>query len=99
MKRASPSHDREEGPSKRRTDIPPSPPKSITNSPELTAEQRILAAQKVIEREVNAKFELEYKEDIVKYMNTLEVLYSISMQWTNHAGYDSCFPRHDGSTT
>lgn len=58
-----------------------------------------MAAQKVIEREVNAKFELEYKEDIVKYMNTLEVLYSISMQWTNNAEHDSCFPRHDGSTT
>lgn len=57
--------------------VPPSPPQSQHTSPILEKHEKISILQKSIERAINAKFELEYKEDIVKYMGELEVRESI----------------------
>ena len=73
MKRVSPEPHRDNISSKRRSTVPPSPPQSQNASPVMDKHERLAAVQKKIERAVNARFELEYKDDIVKYMKQLEV--------------------------
>lgn len=73
MKRFSPEGQRDGALSKRRSTVPPSPPQSQHGSP-VTSSAKGLTLQQTIERVINAKFELDYKEDIVEYMHELEVI-------------------------
>lgn len=101
MKRSSPEPQRDSAPTKKRSTVPPSPPQSQHGSPESTVQEKIANIQKMIEREINAKFELEYKGDIVKYMNTLEVFlrnFFSRAHILTIPGVDTCFPRYDGPT-
>lgn len=69
MKRASPS-DVDSLRCKRRA--PLSPPQSRPASPLVSRRERIAAAQTVVARELNAIFELEYKDDVLAYMNEMQ---------------------------
>lgn len=53
--------------------MPPSPPQSQQGSP-IASKPKGLTLLQTIERVINAKFELDYKDDIVEYMHELEVI-------------------------
>lgn len=74
MKRPSPECHRDEAPAKRRSVVPPSPPQSQHTTPVLSMQERLVVTRKTIERAINAKFEDDYKEDILSYMRELEVI-------------------------
>jgi hypothetical protein len=72
MKRASPEIHRDNAPAKKRSTAPLSPPQSRCSSPE-ARRVAIAQVQQRLEREMGAKFQQEYKEDIVAYMLDLQV--------------------------